>query len=420
MDPVDVEKAAPGAGGERVSGMTECPGPEALMELASRRTGLSDFGDPARNEGLEVFAASLRDELWGAMAQDVRDQAAEYAVYMLTARLRLIEDRKRHPEIARQKIERPLIVVGPPRSGSTLLHTLLSLDPEAMAPEHWACHEPSPPPGLGAPSPARLAEAERRMMALFSRIPDIFVTHPYLIEEGSGALAECGSDILNKVFSAQQMWCWYRAEGFRRYLLQGDHTAALGFHRDFLQHQQWRAKGKHWALKGSDHLLRLAELAAQYPDAVLIWTHRDLAQQLGSLANIQAILTGVSGDPVSGEAREAVGRMAIEFQRQSFEKGMRDRERIGEHRFVDVSYHDVMANPVAMLERLYARAGRKMTEAHAAAIREWLANNPPTKHGVHKYATDEFGLGPEATNRQFQSYLDRFGFGYGVRPPLTE
>lgn len=402
------------------SGWKLCPDADALKEMACRRTGLSDFGEPARNAGLDAFLLGLRDEAWSGLPQPVRDDAVEYAVHMLATRLKLVADRKRYPEIAQQKIVRPFIVVGPPRSGSTLLHTLLSLDPDAMAPEHWICLEPSPPLALGDPSQTRLDLAEQRMMGLFKRIPDIFVTHPYMIEEGAGALAECGSDILNMVFSCQQLWCLYRTEGFRRYLLEADHSAAVGFHHDFLQHIQWGDGGGHWALKGSDYLLRLEEVAAQYPDAMLVWTHRDLAQQLGSLANIQAILAGATGDPVTGEAREAVGRLAIEHQHASFQKGMRARDRIGEDRFVDISYHDVMANPVRTVERIYARFGLQMTEGHKDAIRSWLAKNPQTKHGVHKYTMDEFGLSSASTNRQFADYLERFGFGYGVRPPLVE
>lgn len=258
------------------------------------------------------------------------------------------------------------------------------------------------------------------MMAMFDNIPDIFITHPYMIEEGAGALAECGSDILNMVFSCQQLWCLYRAESYRRYLLEAQHAAAVGFHHDFLQHIQWGAAGGHWALKGSDYLLRLEATAAQYPDALLVWTHRDLAQQLGSLANIQAILCGVAGEPLSGEARESVGRLAIEHQRASFDKGMRARDRIGEDRFVDISYHDVMAAPVRTVERIYERYGRPMSAGHRAAIGDWLAQNPQTKHGVHKYATDEFGLSAAATNRQFREYVERFGFGYGLRPALAD
>lgn len=84
-----------------------------------------------------------------------------------------------------------------------------------------------------------------------------------------------------------------------------------------------------------------------------------------------------------------------------------------------MSYHDVMANPVSTVERIYDHAGLKMKAEHAQAIRQWLAYNPASKHGTYKYSTDEFGLNPDSINRQFKDYVDRFGFGYGIRLPLT-
>ena len=397
-----------------------CPDADALMEIASERRGLSDFGDPARKRPLEAYVGSLRRDVWRDMTDRARELALDYLVHHLGTRLQLVADRKRFPEIPKQQIQRPIIIVGPPRSGSTLLHTLLAQDPDNMAPEHWICLEPSPPLALGEPSQERLDGARRRMMALFDLIPDIFVTHPYMIEEGAGALAECGSDILNMVSTSQQLWCFYRSESYRRYLLEGDHRAALGFHHDFLQHLQWGGQGKRWALKGSDHLLWLAGLVAQYPDAMLIWTHRDLAQQLGSLASVQSILRGLTGHPVSDAERKLLGRLAIDHQCASFLKGMRTRDALGENRFIDVSYHDVMADPVRTVERIYDRFGLKVSDEHASNIRHWLASNPPTKHGAHKHSPEEFGMEADAINHQFRDYVDRFGFGFGIRPPLEE
>jgi hypothetical protein len=397
----------------------ECPRAEALINEARRRSGLDDLGDPARNAGLEAFVESLRQETWPTMTSRAREIAADFLVHHLESRLRLIADRAAFPEIRQQRIEAPLIVVGPPRSGSTLLHTLLSLDPDNMAPEHWVCREPSPPLAKGAPSPERLQRADQRMGELFELIPDILVTHPYMIEEGSGALAECGSDILNMVCTSQQMWCLWGGEIYRRYLLEGDHTAALGFHHDFLQHLQWGNSGKRWALKGSDHMLWMAELAAQYPDAKLIWTHRDLAQQLGSLASVQSILLGIRGNPVTPEQRRAQGARAIELQRASVEKAMRARQDIGDDRFLDISYHDMMADPLRTVERIYAWSGLAVSERHAAGMREWLASHGQTKHGVHKHSPEDFGMDADDINRRFAGYLDKFGFGFGIRPELT-
>jgi hypothetical protein len=398
--------------------MGSCPDADALMEMARARSDLIDFGDPSRKKPLEAYVSSLQGDAWQEMTRRAREVALDYILHHLGTRLRLTADRKAFPEIAKQEIRRPFIIVGPPRSGSTLLHTLLSQDSDNMAPEHWICLEPSPPVMLGAPSRERLEGAHKRMMELFDLIPDIFVTHPYMIEEGAGALAECGSDILNMVFTCQELWCFYGSESYRRYLLEGDHRAALGFHHDFLQHLQWGNQGKRWVLKGSDHLLWLGELGAQYSDAMLIWTHRDLAQQLGSLASVQSILRGLTGRPVASVERKMLGRLAIDHQCASFLKGMRTRDALGEARFLDVSYHDVMANPLRTVERIYERFGLKVSDDHATNIRNWLNNNPQTKHGAHKHSPEEFGMEADAINRQFNDYVDRFGFGFGIRPPL--
>jgi hypothetical protein len=393
---------------------TECPDSNTLVAQASSRAGSSDFGDPRSREAFNVFMTAFRDEVWPTMTEKARRAGIEYIVHTLASRYKVIADRKSYPDICLEKISRPMIVVGPPRSGSTLLHNLLSLDADCIAPEHWNCLEPSPPPALGAPNPERLEEARQRMFTVLEPVPDILTAHPYMIEEGSGALAEDGSDIMNMAFCAQEMWCFYRGETYRRFLLETDHSPALQFHHDFLQHVQWGTEGKRWVLKGSDHMLRMRELVSQYPDAILIWTHRDLAEQLGSLANIQAVLCALSGKAAEGEERERVGRLAIEMQRASIEKAMRAREQIGEGPFVDVSYHNLMADPVGTISRIYERVGMSFTPAYKLAIEEWVDHNNQTKHGTHKYSKNEFGLEAGEINFRFREYLDRFGIGYGI------
>ena len=396
-----------------------CPGPEQFAEMAMAKTGLDDFGDPALAAGLVAYVDCVAREAWAGMTPPARALAVDYIVHQLESRLKVTADRQAHAEISAQKITAPLIVVGPPRSGSTLLHTLLSLDPDNMSPEHWICREPSPPLALGAPTPERLERAEQRMMNLFQLIPDVFITHPYMIEEGSGALAECGSDILSLAFTSQQLWCFWGGDSYRDYLLNADHSAAVKLHHDFLQHLQWGMEGKRWALKGSDHMLWMGELGRQYPDAKLIWNHRDLSQQLASLASVQSILKGLNGHPVSPEARRAQGRKAIDLQQAAVAKAMAAREQLGEGQFIDVSYHDVLADHVATVERIYDAAGLAMSGRHADAIRAWIADHHQTKHGAHKHSPEEFGMNGDDINAMFAPYTERFGFGFGIRPALT-
>lgn len=396
-----------------------CPTADQLQALAFANTGLDDFGEETLNAGLVALMDSIVQESWSGMTQQARSVAVDYLVHQLESRLKVRADRKQHAEIPAQVIAAPLIVVGPPRSGSTLLHTLLSLDTDNMAPEHWICREPSPPLMMGAPDAARLEQAEQRMMNLFQLIPDVFVTHPYMIEEGSAALAECGSDILSLAFTSQQLWCFWGGDSYRDYLLHADHTAAVRFHHDFLQHLQWGNAGKRWALKGSDHMLWMGELARQYPDAKLIWNHRDLSQQLASLASVQSILRGLNGHPVSPDARRAQGRKAIDLQLAAVEKAMRSRAEVGESQFIDVSYHDVLADHVRTVEWIYDQAGLTMTGTHADAIRAWVADHAQTKHGAHKHSPEEFDMNGDDINAMFAPYTERFGYGFGIRPALT-
>jgi hypothetical protein len=221
---------------------------------------------------------------------------------------------------------------------------------------------------------------------------------------------------MNMAFTSQQLWVFWGGDIYRRYLLEADHSATVGFHHDFLQHLQWGNPGKRWTLKGSDHMLWLGELAARYPDALLVWTHRDLAQQLASLASVQSIIRGVNGQPVTEDVRRRQGGLAIALQREAIEKAMRTRDAIGEDRFIDVSYHDLLSRPEQVVERIYARAGLAMSDVHRANIAGWLETHHQTKHGVHRHSPEEFGMEAATINREFGDYVERFGFGFGIRP----
>jgi hypothetical protein len=395
-----------------------CPDPDALMALAAKATGLDDFGDPRLRAPLEAMVRSFQQDAWPKMSPNARAYAVACLVDWLGARAKIVADRKRYPEIAKVEIKRPFIVVGPPRSGSTLLHTLLSLDPDAISTPYWICQEPSPPPKLGEPTAERMAAADARIGRFLEQVPQMMVMHSYLAEEGANALGEDGYDIMIMANTSKGHWYFYPIDSYMEYLLSADHSAALKFHHDFLQHCQWGREGKTWALKAADHLVWLKNLHDQYPDAALLWTHRDLAQQLGSAASVMAASRTLSG-PVTDADKPEIGRQAAELERRIYEIGMKARDQIGEAPFCDVSYHDMMADPAKTIERIYARYNRPFSPQYADAIRQWVADNPQTKHGVHKHSPADFGIDGDAVNRDFAAYRERFGFGFGVRPPLS-
>lgn len=398
--------------------LKEFPDSATLIELAKKATGLDDFGDPRLHQPLDAMIASFKRDAWPKMTPKARQYAVGTLTDYLGARMKIVADRKRYPEIAKVEVREPWIVVGPPRSGSTLLHTLLSMDPDAIAPPHWVCAEPSPPPKLGEPSPQRLAAANERLSKFLDQIPDMRIMHSYFVEEGANALGEDGHEIMIMANTSKGHWYYYAIDGYIDYLLSGDHSAALDFHHEFLQHLQWGRPGKHWTLKAADHLVWLRNLHARYPDARLLWTHRDLAQLFGSVASVFVTARGISG-PVPQEARKGLAKQAIELERRIFHHGMKAREELGEDRFCDIAYHDMIVDPLTTMQRIYARFGREVSPEFAENIREWVRQNPQTKHGVHKHSPEDFGLDAEVINRQFAAYTERFGFGFGIRPPAT-
>lgn len=390
----------------------------ALMHAATQETGFDDFGDGRFLAPLNALVDSFRHDAWPKMTSLARQGAVGSLVSYLANRLRVVADRNRYPAIQSVDVRNPFIVVGPPRSGSTLLHTLLNQDPENIGVPHWLCLEPSPPPGLGEPTALRLAAADAAVEAYLDRLPEIRVQHSYFVEEGSSAMGECGSEILVMAFTTKTFWYYYPVDSYIDYLLSADHSGAMDFHHSFLQHLLWRREDRRCALKAADHMVWLGDLHKQYPDANFLWTHRDLAEMFGSVASVFSTCRGMSG-PVPADARPQMGRAAIELERQIFAHAMAARDAAGEDRFHDVSYHDLMANPVETVRRVYERFGLKLSEQAAANIREWVARNPQTRHGVHKHSPDDFGFSADDINRQFKAYGERFGFGFGIRPALS-
>ena len=159
---------------------------EALLRGAEAETGLADYGDPTLPDRFRLVAAHLQA---AGLDAEGRRAAQRTCHEQLAARLRFFEDRKRHP-IADEVIERPIFATGEPRSGTTLLHALLSLDPHGRALRFWELMYPSPPPGLAAPDDPRRAQADEDWRETLRKIPKWLVNHPYNDMLGDG-LPEC-------------------------------------------------------------------------------------------------------------------------------------------------------------------------------------------------------------------------------------
>ena len=385
--------------GEHVDSSEEILNADALLARAEAETGLSDYGDdslPARfRQGVSWIRSQGMDEA-GQRA------AASVCLWLLTSRLQLLEDRKRYP-IAAESIEKPLFATGEPRSGTTLLHALLSVDPNGRALRFWEVMYPSPPPGLASPEDPRRARADEDWREILQRIPKWLISHPYNDMLGDG-LPECERTWAID-FRVMTPTAWWRVPmGMNIGGLPMDARAQYRLHKMMLQQCQFARPKKYWVLKGF-HSTRLQALFETYPDARIIWVHRDPVQVVAS----RIVLTGQLVEALSGHVDwKEQARVHLAASRASFDATLNN-PFLNDSRIHHVRYPDFTADPVGTIRGFYEKYAVPFGPETEAAMRGYLQNNKADRYGKFRYSTDVIGADIQALHAQFEPYRKRFG-----------
>ncbi|HZP29599.1 MAG TPA: sulfotransferase [Acidimicrobiia bacterium] len=369
---------------------------DRLLDDAAHLSDLDDFGDVPFLDALDALLDSLNRD--ARVEGVVEDRAVETVTGVLVKRLRLVEDRKRHPAIADEVITAPVVIVGQPRSGSTHLHALLACVAGFRAPRFWEMSAPSPPPERETfETDPRIAAVQ----AVVETLPEeMLVRHPMSATRPE----QC--NLLNDWSFVNQAWmASFDIRSYREWFLDADYAPAYEAHRRTLQHLQWRNPGR-WVLKYPKHLLSLDALLATYPDAVLIWTHRDPAEVLPSAVSLTGFMRR-SNTPDYDPVRFAREWLVIE--ELALHRGLASRDRDGnEARHIDVDYRSLMRDPLESVAALCERLGVAFEEPSRRAVQQWLDDNPQDKHGVHRYTAEEFGLDADRLRARFDFYSRRF------------
>lgn len=371
----------------------------AMLARAEGETGLSDYGDPTLPQrfamAVDIFKAQGLDE-------DGQRKCAEVCHWLLTSRLEFIEDRNRYP-IAEEKIVRPLFATGEPRSGTTLLHALLSVDPDSRSLRFWEVMYPSPPPGLAAPDDPRRARADDDWREINARMAKWLVCHPYNDMLGDG-LPECERTWAFD-FRVMTPTAWWRVP--MGMIVQGlpvDPAAQMRLHRMMLQQLQYARPRKKWALKGF-HGFRLGQLFDEYPDATILWSHRDPVQVTASrimmAADITECLTGSVDIPALAKQHLAATRASI--------KATMEHPLIDDPRIFHSRYADFVKDQIGTIRAFYAHAGYELTPEAEAAMRDYLANNRGDRYGKFRYSTEVIGEDIDQLHEEFAPFRERFG-----------
>ena len=377
-------------------------GERALTRAASKQTGLEDYGDESFRPGFRRLLQSLEED--ARLTLFGRFFAKRQLVELLSHRLRLVDWRKRHPEIANEKVARPLFVLGLPRTGTTLLYGMLAEDPAARAPLSWEIDQPDPPPETDTyRTDPRIETTEQRFEQLRQLAPGFQAIHPIgaLMPQECIVLMACE-------FMSIHFEMSFDVAGYQRWLLEQDMSDAYRFHHEFLQHLQWRCPGGHWVLKSPGHLGALDALLACYPDAMIVQTHRDPIRVIPSVSSLEHTMRMVSSDDVD-PAR--LGAQQLHVWKTLLDDCVETRRRRPDldARIVDLHFDEIVADPMGCVRRVYDRFGLPLSAEAELRMKAYVHDNPREKHGVHRYGLASFGLEQGAVDEAFAGYRERFG-----------
>jgi hypothetical protein len=377
--------------------------PDEILDEAMQRTGLSDFDGTSFLEPYRIFVRSVDRE--ARLHPLGRVITRSDCLNWLENRLLLCEARKRSPGIAAERVEKPLVITGLPRTGTSILHELLAQDPASRAPLHWEVRFPCPAPETASyESDPRIARAERQIQLWNQIVPEYATMH----ELGARIPVEC-VQLTTHEFVSEELLGRYQAPTYAAYYAKADLVPAYRFHRAMLQHLQSRCRRERWVLKAPSHFPVLDTLFAVYPDARVVITHRDPLKILPSVASILYSTAYVRSDAV--DPRAMLGWFTGETCRHLLD-GMtefRAGGAVDPRQFFDLRYVALVARPIETLASLYDHCGMRLSAQAEARMRAYLTAKPKGKHGVHRYDFSATGFSEDAERERFRAYQERYG-----------
>lgn len=372
---------------------------DEVIEAARAQTGLSDYGDPAILEGLEVLLKSYADE--ARYTERGAQMAYADLVKWMAVRMKIEDWLAQHPDLLDQPIEKPLFVFGLPRTGTTLAINLLASDPARRSFLRWESHDPVPParPEELHAGPRWQKMDEQTKVAL-QYMPQIAAIH---FEEADSP-TEC-QFLMTPSFCSQVYESQADIPEYREWFLhKADYLPAFRFHKRYLQMLQANAGGR-WTLKNPWHPLYLPALKEVYPDAQLVMTHRDPADVLGSIGSLIENVRKIYSDDVD---LETIGQQFVETFQIMIERQDAFRAQHGQDAIYDVQYADVMKDPIGQVRGIYEHFGEPFTAEAEATMHAYMDANPKGKHGKHEYSLKRYGLSREGVHETFGDYIERY------------
>ncbi len=375
--------------------------PAALKRRARERSRLSDFGDDDFEEALEVLCDSAEHD--ANLSLSGRLALRDHVTGALVTRLRRIDLHKTRPEVFRTPLIAPLIVLGLPRSGTTMLHRLLSLDTAARALFMWELRDPI----LGPGPDDRRRRAIGQIKLVKKMAPGLDAKHYIDIDEPE----ECVL-LLDSSLRSISFWMFSPVYSYVDWYKTQDMHAAYRVYREHLQIFQAERPQQRLTLKAPAHAGHIDALHAAVPEAMMIHTVRDPEPVV---ASVNSLFYTIHAMVAAKLDVNRTARANVAMLRESTERFSAARGSIPDDRLAQVTYEELSKDPVAAVQAIYRHFDLRFDSEFAQRLGHWLANRPQHGFGKHEYSLEECGIERRWMHEQFRPYYEAF---LGGMPPL--
>jgi hypothetical protein len=375
---------------------------QSLMAEASRSTGLGDFGDDGWRRHFRVLLEAIETEgnlnLLGRLLT-----RADFLMY-LRARLQVVDWYRRHTEIENEVIKEPVFIVGLPRSGTTILHETLAEDSQFRVVRKWEALFPCPPPEESTYLTDERIQRAHDFITIQDRIsPEWRTMHAVGGELPVECIEFTTASFLSEMFTAS-----FNVPSYQQHLYSQDIAEMYRWHHKLLKLLQWRFKRPHWLFKGCNHEPYIPQLLAEYPDARVIYTHRDPIKSVSSVVSVQGTIFRFRTDSTFSDSYENWLRLDLVAAMLEKRIGWIEDGTLPRGQYANLRFADFSTRPAEALQRVYRELGLDWTPEAERRIVDYLARKPKGVFGAHHYQTgdDRAVRSERALFKRYQDYFD--------------
>ncbi len=378
-----------------------------ILQRVRKKTGLQGPAPGWDQGGLEMLVWSLNNE--SQLNTFGRIATRQMLVGLVSNYVTLNDWFDKHPEEEQQVIEKPVFIVGLPRTGTSAMHGLMATDPLSRSPLFWEVNTPLPRPHPDhIDDDPRIAEMQKQIDMQYEMAPGFQAIHKMdatMPQEDSASMQQA-------MYGITLTLMWY-VPTYRKWLMEADPEPALQFHKRFLQMLQATEPDnrpiERWLLKTPDHLGSLAAIFKLFPDARIVFTHRNPVDVIGSVCSFVWTLSGMFTD--TAQVPELIGDEQADSWNTLFGICMRDREQLPqfEEQIFDIYFEDIKSDPFGTVLGIYSKFGIQPPADMQQRMQAYLDENPRGKHGKHEYTLADYHLTEEGERQRFAAYIEKYG-----------